>query len=153
MGAEPKKVLSFRTRAVLEPSFEVNASSLMHTSFRVAYPTTFSFFSFLTNNVVLNIATLVPYYCNGCFRIFHMITINVLFFASAKEITGLSKCKVELEVGQTTSDFVSKLSVMFPGLNIERDQISIAVNQVYCKETKELHDGDTVALLPPISGG
>jgi molybdopterin converting factor subunit 1 len=82
-----------------------------------------------------------------------MITINVLFFASAKEITGLSKTKVELESGQTTVDFVAKLTVLFPSLNIQRDQISIAVNQVYCKETKELFDGDTIALLPPISGG
>lgn len=82
-----------------------------------------------------------------------MVVIKVLFFASAKEITGVSKTTVDLEVGQTTTDLVSKLSEMFPNLNVSRDQISLAVNKVYCKSAVELKDGDEVALLPPISGG
>lgn len=79
--------------------------------------------------------------------------IKVLFFASAKEITGKSKTEIELSDGQTTADLVSALTELYPSLNITRDQISIAVNQTYCREVKVLNNNDEVALLPPISGG
>lgn len=79
--------------------------------------------------------------------------VKVLFFASAKEITGLSTTTVELDAGANTTDLETKLSEMFPSLDIGRDQISLAVNQVYCRQPIDLKDGDEVALLPPISGG
>jgi molybdopterin converting factor small subunit len=33
------------------------------------------------------------------------------------------------------------------------DAIAVAVNQEYAKTSDVLHDGDEVALLPPVSGG
>lgn len=82
-----------------------------------------------------------------------MIGVCVLFFASAKEITGINRTKVEMDENSSTDDLIVKLVDMFPGLDVKRDRISIAVNQTYCKEAVTLKNGDEVALLPPISGG
>jgi molybdopterin converting factor subunit 1 len=86
--------------------------------------------------------------------------IKVLFFASVKEITGLSQCVIDISSSlnsteaQTLSYLLQLLTEQFPGLNIARDQISIAINQEYCTSLGvTLKDGDVVALIPPISGG
>ena len=34
-----------------------------------------------------------------------------------------------------------------------RSSIVVAVNEAYCKEDHALSDGDTIALIPPVSGG
>ena len=85
--------------------------------------------------------------------------VKVLFFASSVDATGLTDIIINFDDNEasskpiTTAHLIIKLEIMFPNLNIKRDQISLAVNEVYCREEKILFDGDTVALLPPISGG
>lgn len=80
--------------------------------------------------------------------------VKVLFFASAKEATGKKKVELDLEGEENTvKHLMNKLEGMFPDLNFQRDQISLAVNQVYCSTGAILAEGDEVALLPPISGG
>ena len=85
--------------------------------------------------------------------------VKVLFFASAVEATGgVSDLNVEFDDTNTaekitTTQLIAKLETMFPKLNVELNQISIAVNEVYCTEEAILSNADTVALLPPISGG
>lgn len=80
--------------------------------------------------------------------------INVLFFGSTRELTGISSMDLEItKETVTTDDLIQELIKIYPNINVERDQLSIAVNKQYCKAVRELKDGDEVALLPPISGG
>jgi molybdopterin synthase sulfur carrier subunit len=91
--------------------------------------------------------------------------VKVLFFASARDATGKKKIEVELspdstgeqssasEIEMSVKHLIAQLEAIFPNLNVERDQISLAINQVYCSDEALLKDGDEVAFLPPISGG
>jgi molybdopterin synthase catalytic subunit len=79
--------------------------------------------------------------------------VKVLFFASARELTGETDIIMELEDGTQTDALPAKLMEIYPDLDIHRDRMSLAVNQVYTSEPMVLKEGDTVAVLPPISGG
>jgi molybdopterin converting factor subunit 1 len=79
--------------------------------------------------------------------------IKVMFFAAARELTGETETVLELAEGSTTVVIPETLQEMFPELDITRDRMSLAVNQVYCREAVALKEHDVVAVLPPISGG
>lgn len=83
----------------------------------------------------------------------YFMKVKVLFFASARELTGETDIMLDLQEGFTTADLPAKLLGLFPDLDIHRDKMSLAINQVYCREPTELHERDIVAILPPISGG
>jgi len=79
--------------------------------------------------------------------------VKVLFFASARELTGETDIMLDLEEGSTSTELPAILLAMYPDLDIHRDRMSLAINQVYCREQTELRERDVVAILPPISGG
>jgi molybdopterin converting factor subunit 1 len=79
--------------------------------------------------------------------------VKVLFFASARELTGETEYSLELQDGATTNIIPTLLLEIFPDLDIVRDKMSLAINQTYAREETTLKEGDVVAVLPPISGG
>jgi molybdopterin converting factor subunit 1 len=79
--------------------------------------------------------------------------VKVLFFASARELTGETDIHLDLQPGATTGEIPELLMSIYPDLDMKRDRMSIAVNKVYCREPTELKEGDIIAILPPISGG
>jgi len=79
--------------------------------------------------------------------------VKVLFFASARELTGETEITLDLEDGATSTQLPEILMSLYPDLDIQRDRMSLAINQVYCREKTELRERDVVAILPPISGG
>ena len=88
------------------------------------------------------------------------VTIKVLFFASAREAAGGVSCAdVELPAGSaTTTTLRRKLAEIYPDLEsmvVDEDNITLALNEEYVTAGQELglKSGDTVALIPPISGG
>lgn len=87
------------------------------------------------------------------------ITIKVLFFASAREAAGnLSSTDLELEDGANTAFLRKKLAELFPKLAsmvLDEDNLTLALNEEYVANGQviTLKSGDTVALIPPISGG
>ena len=60
---------------------------------------------------------------------------------------------LELEDGATVSDLARDLVLRYPGLTSEPSKLVVAVNQEYRNHDHTLHDGDEVALIPPVSGG
>jgi molybdopterin converting factor subunit 1 len=88
------------------------------------------------------------------------IKIHVLFFASAREAAGdISDTTIELTSTQaTTSGIREKISQIYPGLAsmvLDEDNLTLALNEEYVLSGQDLplKDGDTIALIPPISGG
>ena len=57
----------------------------------------------------------------------------------------------EIQDGETTSSMLKRLQSQFP--NLVSMQIVVAVNNEYVENDRELHDGDEVAIIPPVSGG
>jgi molybdopterin synthase catalytic subunit/molybdopterin converting factor small subunit len=73
------------------------------------------------------------------------MAVHVRLFAGLRERAGWSAREVE---ARTVADVWPQL-----GLGDEPAGLLYAVNREYAKPTQELHDGDEVALIPPVSGG
>ncbi|MGV9141548.1 MAG: MoaD/ThiS family protein [Promethearchaeota archaeon] len=93
------------------------------------------------------------------------MTIEVLYFAEFKDITGKSKEEFEIE-GKTIGDLVSLLLKEYPRLKgilwdeknqVIHSNISVVINRnpIHNKEphSVKLSEGDSVAFLLPVSGG
>lgn len=75
--------------------------------------------------------------------------INLLSFGQVTDITGKDTLKVP-DV-KNTNDLNGFLVKAWPQLLSIK--YSIAVNKKIIRENTQLHDQDTVAILPPFSGG
>ncbi len=75
--------------------------------------------------------------------------INLLAFGQIAYITGKSDWK--MSVIENTDALIKYLEVEFPELS--KINFSIAVNKKVIQENTMLHQNDTIALLPPFSGG
>lgn|GEM_PF-142605 len=78
--------------------------------------------------------------------------LRVLFFGVLRDTFG-SEEMLEQFPGRTVADVVSYYRVLSPELALLWEKIAVAVNQQYARGSAELHAGDEVALLPPVSGG
>lgn len=86
------------------------------------------------------------------------ITVHILLFASARDAAGgVSQLTFQLDPPYATTRTVrERLALQFPGLQslvLDEESITLAVNEEYVEGNVPLKDGDTVALIPPISGG
>jgi molybdopterin synthase sulfur carrier subunit len=77
--------------------------------------------------------------------------IMVLFFAKSREVVGKDQLELEIPEGEGASSLVDKLQSQYPEL--EGMGFRIAVNSDYVEKDFKLHEGDQVAVIPPISGG
>ncbi|WP_229521139.1 MoaD/ThiS family protein [Paenibacillus sp. GM2] len=59
---------------------------------------------------------------------------------------------MEIELGPiSAADFIAELKLRYPALLL--DHVMIAVNEQFVEPTSVIAANDTVALLPPVSGG
>ena len=79
--------------------------------------------------------------------------VRVLFFGMLKDLAGKSSDVIELPEGAVVRDVVTNYQAQIPGLKESAASLALAVNQQYADPGCELHAGDEVALLPPVSGG
>jgi len=81
------------------------------------------------------------------------VKITVLCFAAARDATGVATLSLELEPGARVADASAILVVRHPGLAPAVPVLRFAVAEEFVPPEHVLHDGDTLALLPPVSGG
>ena len=82
------------------------------------------------------------------------MTISVRLFAILRERAGQDRIALELDTGATVDDALAALA-REPGLAepLDRMAVAMAVNRDYASGDTELHAGDELALIPPVSGG
>jgi molybdopterin synthase sulfur carrier subunit len=78
--------------------------------------------------------------------------ITLLAFGAAKEILQNRTMELELAEHATTADLKTALHARYPALQ-QLAVYRIAINGEYSAETAVLHNGDEVAIIPPVSGG
>lgn len=72
-------------------------------------------------------------------------------FASYREAAGTRQLATPLPSGATVADLLALLAERIPSLTATPGLV--AINHSYVQSDAELHDGDEVALIPPVSGG
>lgn len=75
--------------------------------------------------------------------------INVIIFGQIADITGASSLTVENVAD--TGQLVERLTAAYPALS--NAKYAIAVDKKIIKENTPLNNDNTIALLPPFSGG
>jgi molybdopterin converting factor subunit 1 len=79
------------------------------------------------------------------------IRVHVRLFASYREAAGASRLDTSLPASARVSDLLDLLAVRVPAIKTAPGMV--AVNHSYVNSDVVLHDGDEVALIPPVSGG
>ncbi|MFN2746030.1 MULTISPECIES: molybdopterin converting factor subunit 1 [Bacillus] len=76
--------------------------------------------------------------------------IKILLFAHLAEQAGAQS--IDLDAEETTTDRIRQFLKETYSLR-GTDRAMIAVNEVYTRGNSEVKSGDTVAFIPPVSGG
>src|SRR5438270_4106973 len=74
--------------------------------------------------------------------------VRVRLFAALRERAGASEIALELPDGARVGDALERLAGVTDGV-----PAVMAVNREYASREAVLHEGDEVALIPPVSGG
>jgi molybdopterin converting factor subunit 1 len=79
--------------------------------------------------------------------------VNLLFFATLKDIVGARQLQLDLPTGATVNDLWERLESSYPRLRPYRSIVLTSVNEEYVDRAAAISEGDEVALFPPVSGG
>ena len=79
--------------------------------------------------------------------------VKVLYFSSIKDKLKKSSEEFEIKEGTTISEFLNILKSKYPEISKSFESSMFAVNEEYVEQSFSLKEGDTVAIIPPVSGG
>ena len=79
--------------------------------------------------------------------------VTVKLFAQIAEGVGQREITLELPDDATVREALDTMSDAHPTIAGLRDQLAVAVNEAYARPDRMLQDGDTMALISPVSGG
>lgn len=82
-----------------------------------------------------------------------MIRVLVRLFASYREAAGVGHIQLELPDGARVADAVSEIRRLHPQVGGGKAALLLARDREYVGIDAELHDGNELALIPPVSGG
>ena len=79
--------------------------------------------------------------------------VRVLYFGMLKDLLECEREEVELPDGSAAEALIHRVAVRGQAAAAISKTLAVAVNREYARASAVLHDGDEVALLPPVSGG
>ena len=77
----------------------------------------------------------------------------MLFFGAARDTVGGSEVDFVLKSSSTAATAFEEVLERYPDLRRFGRSLLFAVNQEYAVADREVHDGDELAVFPPVSGG
>ena len=81
------------------------------------------------------------------------LRVNVLFFGRVRELIGIAEDSVELPNGTTLAGLFDRYAARFPKLAAFRASLVPSRNEEFASWDTPLTEDDTIAFLPPVSGG
>lgn len=79
--------------------------------------------------------------------------VTVRFFATVRDVVGAGERKVRLADGATLRALLDSIYSEHPRLRGSEATLLLAVNHEFADPGAVLHEGDEVAVMPPVSGG
>ena len=79
--------------------------------------------------------------------------VKVKLFARLRAMAGTARLEAQLKEGATVGDMLAQLHAEYPRLEPTAIPMIVSVNQQFASSGTQLHDGDEIALFPPVSGG
>ncbi|MGE3165505.1 MAG: molybdopterin converting factor subunit 1 [Planctomycetota bacterium] len=79
--------------------------------------------------------------------------VDVLLFASMRELAGAPSLGVELASGASVGDLLDAIREQYPTLAKGLSEVRVAVEREFRDPTSPIAPGAEVALIPPVSGG
>lgn len=77
--------------------------------------------------------------------------ITVLFFAGQRDQVGQPQLTLDVGEGSSVADLITALQSRLP--HIRMDGVRVAVDESFVPTSHVLSAGETVAFIPPVSGG
>jgi molybdopterin converting factor subunit 1 len=81
------------------------------------------------------------------------MNIKIRFFAHTREIAGTEMLEMKFKEGTTGEDLLKILGDKYPKFRELSEYVALAVNEEYVNRDRKLEEGDTISLIPPVSGG
>ena len=81
------------------------------------------------------------------------MTIRLLTFAVLRDALGFDERPMDVRDGARPIDVWNSLREAYPELGRFRVPPMFAINESYAAPEASLHEGDELALIPPVSGG
>ncbi|MCB9894279.1 MAG: molybdopterin converting factor subunit 1 [Planctomycetes bacterium] len=82
-----------------------------------------------------------------------MARITVLYFAHLTERTGTREEQLDLPADATAGSVRKFVESLHPKLGGTLATCRVAVDEEFASDETVVHDGQTVAFIPPVSGG
>jgi len=82
-----------------------------------------------------------------------LVHVHVLLFASLREAAGAGEMQLVLDPGAQAAAVLAALEQQMPERRELLRRCALSVNEEYAAPDLSLHEGDTVAVIPPVSGG
>lgn len=79
--------------------------------------------------------------------------VDILLFASLAEVAGTDRLAWDAPEGSSVQDVIDWCVQAHPPLARWQTSIATAINETYVNRDHPVHQGDTLALIPPVSGG
>jgi molybdopterin converting factor small subunit len=79
--------------------------------------------------------------------------IRLRMFAILRERSGVAEAEIELADGASVAMALEEVGRRFTKIADLLPRTAAAVNLAYAGVKDQLHDGDELALIPPVSGG
>jgi len=81
------------------------------------------------------------------------LKVKILYFSSIKDKLKKGSEEIELPQGADLSTLINILKEKYPSVAESIQNSMFAVNEEYSTPDTKLNEGDTVAVIPPVSGG
>ncbi len=79
--------------------------------------------------------------------------VTIRLFAVLRDLAQIAELQLDLAERTPVSNAIETLATRYPRLQPMLSRSAAAINRAYAKPDDELHDGDELALIPPVSGG
>jgi molybdopterin converting factor subunit 1 len=81
------------------------------------------------------------------------VRVTVLFFGRVRELTGLAEECLDMPPGSTVHDVFDRYAQRFPKLAAFHASLVASQNEEFAPWNAPIAEHDTIAFLPPVSGG